>query len=165
MSEYIQRGSEWRRWDLHVHTKGTMKNDQFKKSGNFDSFCITMFRKAIENKIAAIGITDYFNIDNYKEVRNFVDALSSSSSDFNEEEIEKIQKIFILPNVELRITPVTDKGKLINIHCLFNPDSDYIPYLENHFFGSLKHSDGDRKYPMNRQGIIDLGKNCITTEG
>lgn len=23
------RGSQWRRWDLHIHTPGTMKNDQF----------------------------------------------------------------------------------------------------------------------------------------
>lgn len=23
------RGSEWRRWDLHIHTPGTQKNDQF----------------------------------------------------------------------------------------------------------------------------------------
>ena len=23
------RGSEWRRWDLHIHTPNTKKNDQF----------------------------------------------------------------------------------------------------------------------------------------
>ena len=23
------RGSEWRRWDLHIHTPQTKKNDQF----------------------------------------------------------------------------------------------------------------------------------------
>ena len=28
MKEY-PRGSEWRRWDLHVHTPGTNKNDQY----------------------------------------------------------------------------------------------------------------------------------------
>ena len=28
MNEYL-RGSEWRRWDLHVHTPGTNKNDQY----------------------------------------------------------------------------------------------------------------------------------------
>ena len=27
-----ERGSEWRRWDLHMHTPGTQKNDQY--SGN-----------------------------------------------------------------------------------------------------------------------------------
>lgn len=24
-----KRGSEWRRWDLHVHTPQTLKNDQY----------------------------------------------------------------------------------------------------------------------------------------
>lgn len=24
-----ERGSEWRRWDLHIHTPGTKKNDQY----------------------------------------------------------------------------------------------------------------------------------------
>ena len=153
MSEYIQRGSEWRRWDLHVHTKGTMKNDQF-ESKDFNSFCITMFRKAIENNISAIGITDYFNIDNYKEVGEFVDNLSPSS-DFNEEEVEKIRKIFILPNVELRMLPVTDKKNLINIHCLFNPE--YTPNLENDFFARLTHC-GTEGYLMNKQDITNLGR-------
>lgn len=31
MEEYV-RGSEWRRWDLHIHTPGTQKNDQFESS-------------------------------------------------------------------------------------------------------------------------------------
>ena len=28
-----ERGSEWRRWDLHIHTPGTIKNDQYEGSG------------------------------------------------------------------------------------------------------------------------------------
>ena len=24
-----ERGSEWRRWDLHIHTPQTLKNDQY----------------------------------------------------------------------------------------------------------------------------------------
>ncbi|MEB7639781.1 hypothetical protein [Acinetobacter pittii] len=43
----INRGSEWARWDLHVHTKGTAKNDQF-KSRTLDDFFQTFFSKAIE---------------------------------------------------------------------------------------------------------------------
>ena len=27
-SEYT-KGSEWRRWELHIHTPGTQKNDHF----------------------------------------------------------------------------------------------------------------------------------------
>lgn len=28
----MNRGSEWRKWDLHIHTPGTAKNDQYENS-------------------------------------------------------------------------------------------------------------------------------------
>lgn len=149
------KGSEWRKWDLHVHTKGTFKNDQF-KSETFNKFCVILFQKALEKEIAAIGITDYFNIKNYKKVKEFVSNIDSCN-DFNCEEKKKIKHIFLLPNVELRMLPVTDKGRLVNIHCLFNPDSEAL--LENNFFGAIEYSAGLRKkFRMNEQGLIDLGK-------
>lgn len=148
-----RRGSEWRKWDLHVHTKGTAKNDQF-KSENFDKFCITLFQKALENQISAIGITDYFSIDNYKKVLNFVSNISNQK-EFTEGEKSEINKILILPNVELRILPVTSSGRLVNIHCLFNPE--YVKKLDNDFFNVLEFSSGKRKYKMNKEGIENFG--------
>jgi len=153
MSNLFERGSEWRKWDLHIHTKGTNKNDNF-TSSDFNSFCIVLFKKALEKDIKAIGITDYFGIDNYKKVREFVGNIDSSS-DFDEQEIISIKNIFLLPNVELRILPATDSGHLINIHCLFNPDENFLVKLENDFFGSLEDSGGNK---MNRAGFITLGK-------
>ena len=149
----FERGSEWRKWDLHIHTKGTNKNDNF-KSANFDEFCATLFKKALEKEIHAIGITDYYSLDNYKKVKEYVDAIDSKN-DFNEQEKDEIKNIFLLPNVELRMLPVTDKGRLINIHCLFNPDEVFLQKLENDFFGSLEDSGGNK---MNRSGLINLGK-------
>jgi len=53
--------------------------------------------------------------------------------------------------------PVTDSGRLVNIHCLFNPDYEVL--LENNFFGAIEYSAGSgEKYRMNEQGMIDLGK-------
>ena len=148
------RGSEWRKWDLHIHTKGTQKNDQF-TSSTFNDFCVVMFKKALKNNIAAIGITDYFNIDNYKKVKSFVDTIDCNKS-FSDQDKNRIKNIFILPNVELRILPVTDSGRLINIHCLFNPDVDFLNQLENDFFNSLEDSGSNK---MNKNGFINLGKN------
>lgn len=28
----MDRGSEWRKWDLHIYTPGTAKNDQYGSS-------------------------------------------------------------------------------------------------------------------------------------
>ena len=155
MSNTFTKGSEWRKWDLHVHTKETRKNDQF-QSKTFDEFCVALFQKALENRIAAIGITDYFNIDNYKKIKEFVNSIESSTH-FTHKKKKQIKRIFILPNVELRMSPVTDSGRLVNVHCLFNPD--YEAALENNFFGSIEYSAGSgKKYKMNKQGLIDLGK-------
>lgn len=149
------RGSEWRRWDLHVHTKGTNKNDLF-TSADFDTFCITLFKKALEKNIAAIGITDYFSIENYLKTVKFLNNIDDNKA-FTPEERSAIKEILILPNVELRMLPVTDSGRLVNIHCIFNPD--FIPFIENNFFSSIEYSAGSRnKYKMNKQGLIDLGK-------
>ena len=151
----INRGSEWKKWDLHVHTKGTNKNDQF-TSQDFDTFCSVFFRKAIDKNITAIGVTDYFCIKNYKKVKEYVSKIEEKK-DFTDDEKEFIKNIFLLPNVELRMLPTTDKKRLINIHCLFNPE--YIDSLENDFFTSIEYSAGSgKKYKMNRQGMIDLGK-------
>lgn len=155
----LTRGSEWRKWDLHVHTKDTNKNDQF-KSVSFDNFCTTMFKKALEKEIKAIGITDYFCINNYKRVVEYQKNIQSNDL-FNDDEKSKITEILILPNVELRILPVTDTGRLINIHCIFNPD--FVPSLDNDFFNTLKYVGGDKDYLMNKQGIISLGRYLDTS--
>lgn len=148
------KGSEWRRWDLHIHTKDTNKCDQF-TSADFDIFCQTMFQKALQNNIAAIGITDYFSIDNYIKVKTYISSIDNNQN-FSADEKKKIKEILILPNVELRMLPVTDNQRLVNIHCLFNPS--YVSSLDNDFFASIEYSSGSHKYKMNRQGLIDLGK-------
>lgn len=153
----INRGSEWRKWDLHVHTKGTNKNDQF-SSSNMEDFLYEFFKKAIEKKISAIGITDYFSIDRYRDVVDYQENIDDKKDGegkqlFSEDERKYIKNIFLFPNIELRMLPSTDKGRLINIHFIFNPK--FVTKLENDFFGELKNQDN---FKMNRQGIIDYGK-------
>jgi hypothetical protein len=151
------RGSEWRKWDLHVHTKGTNKNDQF-TSNSTESFFEFFFKKAVENNIMAIGITDYFTIDNYLKAKSYISLIHtkvdvSGNKIFSDFEINFIKNIFLFPNVELRMMPSTGLEKLINIHCIFNPD--YVTELDNDFFNEIGNQD---RYKMNRAGIISYGK-------
>ena len=111
------RGSEWRRWDLHIHTKGTNKADNY-ACHNINDYCELLFQKAFEKKVCAIGITDYFSIERYLEVKAYQDAIDSKPT-LTEEEKTFVKGILLLPNVELRILPVTGKDRLINIHCIF----------------------------------------------
>lgn len=157
------RGSEWKKWNFHVHTKGTNKNDQF-TSTSLEDFFYTFFKSAYEKRIEAIGITDYFSIDRYKDAVKYVSEIESKidnltqSKLFIDDEVKFIKSIFLFPNVELRMLPATDKGRLINIHCLFNPD--YIQHLENDFFGHIENQDEKK---MNRHGIIEYGRSLDST--
>ena len=160
------KGSEWRKWNFHVHTKGTNKNDQFTSSSIEDFFYI-FFKSAFDNKVEAIGITDYFSIDRYLEAVDYVSEIENKENAageklFTDEEVAFIKGIFLFPNVELRMLPATDRGRLINIHCLFNPE--YVPHLENDFFGHIENQDGKK---MNRHGLTDYGKeldSSLTTD-
>lgn len=158
----INNGSQWRKWNFHVHTKGTNKNDQFTSSSTEDFFYI-FFKAAFDNKVEAIGITDYFSIDRYLEAVDYVFEIenkeyATGEKLFTDEEVTFIKGIFLFPNVELRMLPATDRGRLINIHCLFNPE--YVPHLENDFFGHIENQDGKK---MNRHGLTDYGRELDTS--
>ena len=63
-------GSIWRKWDFHVHTPYSILNNKFgfnpfeldeiELEKEFDEYVKQLFTLAVENNIAAIGITDYF---------------------------------------------------------------------------------------------------------
>ena len=153
----MNAGSQWRKWNFHVHTKGTNKNDLFTSPSMEEFFCV-FFKKAFANKIHAIGVTDYFSIDRYKDAVEYIKNIDSKidingNKLFDSEEISFIKNIFLFPNVELRMLPSTDSARLINIHCLFNPE--YVPHLEHDFFSNVKNQEG---YQMNNYGISMYGK-------
>lgn len=86
------RGSEWNRWDLHLHTQSSY--DYRYRADNADDLLCDILRK---NAIKAVAITDHFKID-----ANRIENLRSKASD-----------IIFFPGVELR----TDKGAT-NLHVI-----------------------------------------------
>ena len=103
------RGSEWRKWDLHLHAPSTKQNDQFKSpSGSdvWDEYC----RRLHDSDVQAFGITDYFSADSYFAARDKYKERHPDSA-----------KVFF-PNIELRTNDVVNKEQEeVNIHLLFNP--------------------------------------------
>lgn len=143
-----QRGSEWRRWDLHIHTPMTAKNDNFEGSSVeekwnkfYDDIITYVSSPELCKKVAVIGITDYLSVDNYRKVIS------------DKKITDKFQ--LILPNVELRITPTSTKS-LINIHCIFNPD--FVSQIDSKFFSKLKFKHKGKDYYAIREDIVALGK-------
>ena len=114
-----KKGSEWGRWDLHIHTPETKKNDRFSGSTSEEKW--EKFYNAIndyvsdgtdiQKSIIAIGITDYVCIENYKKV-------------IADKRLPQSIKL-ILPNVEMRCQPIANDSP-INIHFIF-PTPAYFP--------------------------------------
>lgn len=144
-----ERGSEWRRWDLHVHTPGTLKNDQY--AGNsLDEKWENFYNKIkeyvgdgsdIRKKIEVIGITDYNSIKNYKKV-------------LSDNRLPDCVRL-ILPNVEMRLTVLGGRSP-INIHFIFDPK--IVDSLEARFFGKIRFNNGDTSFNATRDELIRMGR-------
>lgn len=137
------RGSTWNRWDLHLHTPGTAKEDRYEGSTldeKWQKFVDTI--NAYPGEVPAIGVTDYFSIDNYQR--------------FLTEKANITKQIgLVLPNVELRMLPVTGSSTPINIHCIFNPA--IADDLERRFFSKL-HFASDHRLTASRADLMQLGR-------
>lgn len=104
------RGSEWRKWDLHVHPPGTSLSNGYKAespSAGWERFCNIIESSDVE----AIGIADYFTLDTFFEYRE------------NQTRLFPKSRKVIFPNLELRLADnVNRDGQHVNIHVIFRPD-------------------------------------------
>jgi ABC-type cobalamin/Fe3+-siderophores transport system ATPase subunit len=141
-STWNARGSEWNRWDPHIHAPGTVLADEF--ANGWEGYL-----RALETTtptVRALGVTDYCCISTYKEIRKI-------------KETGRLTNVeFLFPNVEMRLDIKTEKKKGINIHLLFSPDdSDH----ENQVERVLSHLSFDFKgqlYRCSRAELVALGK-------
>ena len=103
------KGSEWRKWDLHIHTPETKLSNNYRAdSDNNDvwgQFCEIIANSDVE----VFGITDYFSINNYFV---FCDIFTTKYPD---------SKKTFFPNVELRLeVSVNRDAQEVNIHVIFS---------------------------------------------
>lgn len=90
-------GSTWHKWDLHIHTPETKRNDNFNGEENIEKRWQKFCKMLNKNNIEGIGITDYFAIDNYEKLIK------------NRDKWGLDPKILILPNIELRVSDIRSK--------------------------------------------------------
>ncbi|MBE7649298.1 AAA family ATPase [Tenacibaculum finnmarkense] len=102
------KGSIWRKWDLHLHTPLTKLSDHFEKIGEEDLW--KTYCDKIENSdVSAFGITDYFSSENYF---TFLDEFKTYHPNS--------EKVFF-PNIEFRLDIAVNKqAEEVNIHILFS---------------------------------------------
>lgn len=119
------KGSEWRKWDLHVHTPSSIvQNYWWDNDENWEKFITDLEKLPAEYK--AIGINDYNFIDGYKKILNFKAQWRLSNIDL------------ILPVIELRLTIFwwKDKFSSINFHVIFS-DNVSSSDIQNKFINQL----------------------------
>ncbi len=138
------RGSEWRKWDLHLHSPASVLNNQFEGSTDTEKWerYVAKLETLVDTPV--IGITDYFSIRGYQRLLEYK----------GQGRLPKID--LILPNVELRILPVTQAEKPINLHFIFSPD--VVGAVESMFFQSLDFHYNGNNYKCTRADLIRLGQ-------
>ncbi|MBX3571655.1 MAG: AAA family ATPase [Mesorhizobium sp.] len=144
----IGRGSEWRRWEPHIHAPGTVLNNQFGGGTPWETYLTSL--ETVTPKIEAIAVTDYYLTDTYEEVLKHKTA----------GRLPNVQLIF--PNVELRLD-VAAKTGFVNLHLLVSPeDPKHIEELHRILQRLQFQAHGDT-FNCTRQDLISLGKKADTT--
>ena len=60
------KGSEWNKWDLHIHTLNLVWQISLGMIGT--NMFLSLLKVLLQTIFAVIGITDYFTIDGYKKL-------------------------------------------------------------------------------------------------
>lgn len=123
------RGSNWRKWDLHVHSPASIVQHYgpHSSSQTWEKFIADL--ESLPDEFKVIGINDYNFIEGYKKVREY-------KSDGRLPNID-----LILPVIELRIDKFvgTDDWRRINYHVIFteeiSPDE-----IESQFLNAISSS-------------------------
>lgn len=105
------RGSEWRKWDLHIHAPFNKLNDGYKVEDSvdvLDKFCDELEK----SDVMVFGITDYFSFSAFER---FIKR-------FNEKYPNSEKRFFF--NLELRLNEIVNRElEEVNVHLIFNPIS------------------------------------------
>jgi len=140
----LSRGSEWRRWEPHIHAPGTVMNNQFTGPTAWDDY-LTALERATP-VIESIAVTDYYVTDTYEEVlrRRAAGRLPQAK--------------LVFPNVELRLDVATAKGGFVNLHLFVSPeDPSHVEELQR-LLSRLQFNVMQDRFDCTRADLIRLGK-------
>lgn len=141
------RGSEWRKWDLHVHTPGTKLNNKYKfskldeeernranalyeKCKNMSVVNQVNEQRAKEwllwidtihnSDISVVGVTDYYSLENFFLACDFYNIYKKIES------VHEDESVVFFPNLEFRTNDRMNKDpddyNYVNAHILFTPE-------------------------------------------
>lgn len=139
----INRGSEWRKWDLHIHSPYTHSTSNKYNNTTIEEFCNEILRKEIK----VIGLTNYFYI---------------TENEYNEINSHLKNNCLVIPNFEFRASDKNSKGDHINFHVLFNPKTVTIDKILLSL-GNVKLHNHTNKY-CRESDIKELGIDSVCVD-
>lgn len=128
-----ERGSEFRKWDLHIHSPYTVLNNNFGLSDGKGNVDIDKFIKKIKDEgISAIGLTNYFNF---------------SDDDFRLKDRLNKEGIATFLNLEIRLSYINKSDQLFDYHIIF--DNKLPDIIIKNLLGQLKANIGSTNKSFN----------------
>lgn len=142
---YDERGSIWRKWDLHVHTPASFHWEGGKRFREMDAEEENEALKKVvdefeNSEVAAFGIMDYWTFDGYKKVRDY---LENEGRDID---------TAIFPGIELRIEAAVNFR--LNIHAILSDKLSNQQLLD--FKQALKVKNIDRS--LSDEALIQFAR-------
>lgn len=166
----LNRGSEWGKWDLHVHTplsfesQFSITNEErneidpipelsdIQTSERYDPELWAKYITELEgvDHVDCLGITDYFSLEGYELINKLQENGYLGNFDL------------VLPNIEFRLDTITGDGTRINLHVVFSEDLP-VDDIRNEFLNNLKiqfeHSDERTLRPESLKRLGSEAKN------
>lgn len=136
MTDYL-RGSEWRKWDLHVHTP--VSYDYKNKSVSYEDLA----QRINASDLDAIAITDHWSLEGYRQLKGLISTGK-----------------LLLPGIEIKVDKNT-KGKSNasgGLHALvIFPENLDLEDIESKFLHKIHLCEEEGKIPTLKD-LIALGK-------
>ena len=155
----MNRGSEWRIWDLHVHTPLSIENNYgcANDEEGWNKYITAL--EQLPSDIKVLGINDYLFIDGYKKVKEYKDSGRLSNIEL------------LLPVVEFRLAKFCGhkQFKRINFHVIFS-DEVSADVIQRQFLNALSphyalSPDCTQQWGgvVTRENLEDLGRRIINS--
>lgn len=141
----MNRGSEWHRWEPHIHAPGTLLADQYPGTETgWEDYLLAL--ETATPTLRAIGITEYCVTRTYERLRD----------EKTKGRLPQCDLLF--PNIELRLNTGTVKGHFVNIHLLVCPDDpEHIAEL-NRFLAQLSFDAFGDRFVCTPADLARLGR-------
>ncbi len=149
------KGSEWKCWDLHVHTPMSIVQNYGDKYNDTTWEKYISDLEKLPDSHAVVGINDYFFLDGYERLVK------------EQKENGRLGNIILLPVVEFRLESLAGinfgKLKRANFHVIFSNDLS-VDIIRSQFLNTLQQhyhigTDGEQwQQVVTYDSLADLGK-------